>query len=571
LISTFTIWGMVSAVDENNAHCIFRSSLGQYVAELPGRLIVGSIYSFLLWVMMFLFVLLPVGFWSCALVGISVCLFMHTITCMSAFGRVIMHSGAMGHQRVFAADFEKNLLPHSLHANLLAKARANLSKNTSILRQYRYNSRPIDHFYSEEELTQYMSASEAESPEQKPEEDETPTPRVSYQENDHQFHPTVFPPSEPRRRTDSTVRFADEVADEVTSSPPPKNISSFSSKDADDFLSSVPESGTPISQMSTISSTGELAADTIEKSKINQQQGTQKPPRPGIVRRVRSNTTTIDSANDPNPFYVEKPASKKPDIAIRPAPRPHPYTPARAESDTALSAEGRWFNSTPVSVDERRNSLPPANRSNSLPLPVALKSPGLSVLENAAKLQRQWRNSQTEGGRSSLQHPSTPTDRSAPHSSTFDSVPNLEQMWLNPGPTEDTPGGKESPLRSSAPTIDSSLARPTSSAFPETPPPQPLFQNSSSEALTSSRERANSSNSGALSLSEEDEAYLRDYGSFEQLDDEDDTYTYSRHSTPTEQHSLLEHDRLENGTAGYSSVASNVRKERNNKNYGTDT
>jgi hypothetical protein len=49
---------MVNAIDEANAHCPFRSSIGQYAAELPGRFIVCSIYSFLLSFMLFFFLLL---------------------------------------------------------------------------------------------------------------------------------------------------------------------------------------------------------------------------------------------------------------------------------------------------------------------------------------------------------------------------------------------------------------------------------------------------------------------------------------------------------------------------------
>jgi hypothetical protein len=48
LIISFTAWTMISSVHECNVHCIFRSSIGQYVAELPGRFIVGSVYTFLL-------------------------------------------------------------------------------------------------------------------------------------------------------------------------------------------------------------------------------------------------------------------------------------------------------------------------------------------------------------------------------------------------------------------------------------------------------------------------------------------------------------------------------------------
>ena len=80
LISTFTAWAMVNAVDESNVHAVFRSSIGQYAAELPGRFIVCSIYSFLISFLLFFFILLPVGIWSATLLCGSVVLFIHVVS-----------------------------------------------------------------------------------------------------------------------------------------------------------------------------------------------------------------------------------------------------------------------------------------------------------------------------------------------------------------------------------------------------------------------------------------------------------------------------------------------------------
>ena len=157
LISTFTAWTMVSAISDVNAHCILRSSIGQYAAELPGRFIVGSIYSFLIWFCLFLFLLLPAGFYSYLLLIFVICLFVHTITAFSAFGRVIMHTGAMGSNRIFDKGYESSLQPHSLHANLLIKAKANLGNKTSIIRQYQMKSTPIARLYSEDEMSGHLS------------------------------------------------------------------------------------------------------------------------------------------------------------------------------------------------------------------------------------------------------------------------------------------------------------------------------------------------------------------------------------------------------------------------------
>lgn len=189
LISLFTAWGMVNSIDEVNAHCIFRSSIGQYAAELPGRLIVCSIYTFLVAFMMFFFLLLPIGPWSILLLAVTVFLFVHIVTSFSALGRVIMHTGAMGKTRIFTQDYEDSLLPHSLHTNLLAKAEANLSHNASIIRQYRRKQKPIDRTIPATELYAHLSGS-------------VDSTRV------HDYTPSTRP------RSDSTVRFADQPPQE---------------------------------------------------------------------------------------------------------------------------------------------------------------------------------------------------------------------------------------------------------------------------------------------------------------------------------------------------------------------
>eukprot|EP00531_Pseudo-nitzschia_arenysensis_P017863 CAMPEP_0116126266 /NCGR_PEP_ID=MMETSP0329-20121206/6245_1 /TAXON_ID=697910 /ORGANISM="Pseudo-nitzschia arenysensis, Strain B593" /LENGTH=602 /DNA_ID=CAMNT_0003620347 /DNA_START=34 /DNA_END=1842 /DNA_ORIENTATION=- len=157
LISTFTFTAMISAIDEGNAHCILRSSIGQYATELPGRLIVCSIYTFLISFMSFFFILLPVGTFSILLLLGTVFFFVHVVSVFSAFGRIIMHTGAMGRGRIFSNDYEELLVPDSLHNNLLAKAKCNLAHNTSIIRQYRHKQRQIDRYLLEEELYDHLS------------------------------------------------------------------------------------------------------------------------------------------------------------------------------------------------------------------------------------------------------------------------------------------------------------------------------------------------------------------------------------------------------------------------------
>jgi len=204
---TFCLPTVVSAVSQANAHCIFRSAIGQYVAELPGRYIVGSIYSFLIWICLFFFILLPVGFWSTLLLVLVIGLFVHTITAFSAFGRVIMHTGAMGDRPIFEKNYESSLLPHTLHNCLLIKARANLGNKTSIMRQYLSKSKPIAQFYGEHEMADHLSDRSHRS---SPTDDETPVVR---------------------KRTESLVKFADgfdtngeRYSDTVQSTPRNREI-----------------------------------------------------------------------------------------------------------------------------------------------------------------------------------------------------------------------------------------------------------------------------------------------------------------------------------------------------------
>ena len=195
LIATFTAWAMVNAVDEVNVHCIFRSSIGQYAAELPGRLIVCSIYTFLISFLLFFFLLLPTGTWSILLLCLAVSLFIHTVATLSQLGRLIVHSGAMGKRRIFEAQYEQTLLPQSLHTQLLTKAKANLANNTSIRRQYKLESQipPMDRNYNEEEMIQLLQAQRNHS-------------------NHHSSNimSTMMTATPYRRRADSTVRFEDE-------------------------------------------------------------------------------------------------------------------------------------------------------------------------------------------------------------------------------------------------------------------------------------------------------------------------------------------------------------------------
>jgi len=68
----------------------------------------------------------------------------------------------MGHQRIFDQSFERNLLPRTLHSNLVAKARSNLAKNASILQQCGgpVASRPIHSHWSHSEDDELSNCSQ---------------------------------------------------------------------------------------------------------------------------------------------------------------------------------------------------------------------------------------------------------------------------------------------------------------------------------------------------------------------------------------------------------------------------
>lgn len=259
---------MVSAVSDTNAHCIFRSSIGQYVAELPFRFIVGSIYSFLIWICLFLFLLLPVGVWSLFLLLVVLSLFIHTIAALSSFGRIVMHTGAMGETPIFEKKYEASLLPHSLHALLLTKAKANLANKTSIRRQYLSHVRPIAKMYSEDEMSGHLSGNLS---------DRSALSIPSVMDNN---------PAPPRKRTESLVKFADGydttghriLKDTTTVSPRQPSRKQAPSKEvnivADPTLSS--------------SALSPLTPATTTGSSIR------KPPRPTLARKWSETPAAVD-------------------------------------------------------------------------------------------------------------------------------------------------------------------------------------------------------------------------------------------------------------------------------------
>lgn len=148
LVSTFTAWGIVSSISDSNAHCFLRSSVGQYAAQLPSRLLVSSIYLFLLWLSLWAVELLPL-FISVGLLLVMTVLFHHIVTVYSAFGRLIILTGGMGSKHVLEETLEKALLPSGLTSSLLHCATGCSDKQRlSATVQYRGESRYVGGAYT---------------------------------------------------------------------------------------------------------------------------------------------------------------------------------------------------------------------------------------------------------------------------------------------------------------------------------------------------------------------------------------------------------------------------------------
>jgi hypothetical protein len=198
LFTTFTAWGLVSAISDENAHCMLRSSIGQYVVELPQKFIVMSIYSFFWIFALFLSLLLPAfGFYSVMLTILVAGLFFHVVAVFSAFGRLILHTGAIAPTRIFDERYEQRLLPHSLHSNLIKRARAELTNKTSVVRQYRRNCKPIDRDMSQEDMIRHIRGAQ-------PLFGSSAPPSGGSNRRDSV-------PASSHKRADSTVRFADQL------------------------------------------------------------------------------------------------------------------------------------------------------------------------------------------------------------------------------------------------------------------------------------------------------------------------------------------------------------------------
>eukprot|EP00977_Amphora_coffeiformis_P022933 scaffold11900_cov176-Amphora_coffeaeformis.AAC.1 len=138
LVTTFTLWCMILAISDTNAHCILRSSLGQYAICLPPRLVVGSLYIFLLWMLLFVLELVAHPLSWIFVAAVVVAFLGAIILPLSALGRLILHTGAMAARPILAPELEEQLLPSGLYSSLLLRAIHRQRRNPhDVARQYR--------------------------------------------------------------------------------------------------------------------------------------------------------------------------------------------------------------------------------------------------------------------------------------------------------------------------------------------------------------------------------------------------------------------------------------------------
>ena len=156
LVATYTAWSMISALSDANSNTMLRSSMGQYVTALPSRFVVASLYLFLLWLTLILIDIVS-GPLILVILGVVVYLFFQVVVSLSAFGRLIIHTGAMGKKRILDPDLERQLLPSGLHASLLIKATERSRRRTSVTQQYRPKVRK--EYSSERSVTSVSSHS----------------------------------------------------------------------------------------------------------------------------------------------------------------------------------------------------------------------------------------------------------------------------------------------------------------------------------------------------------------------------------------------------------------------------
>jgi len=136
LVANFTAWAIIGAVSPHNSHAILRSSVGFDAAQLPARLVILSIYCFVAWVMMFVWILVP-SIWGHFIALFPVVLIAYIVILYSSFGRLVIYSKAMQQKEIFKGEEDNSMAPRRLFEELLKRAEKEKDKQTPLPLFYR--------------------------------------------------------------------------------------------------------------------------------------------------------------------------------------------------------------------------------------------------------------------------------------------------------------------------------------------------------------------------------------------------------------------------------------------------
>ena len=136
LVANFTAWAIIGAVSPHNSHAILRSSVGLDAAQLPARLVITSIYFFVAWVMVFMYILLPHA-WGLALAIFPVALIAYIVVLYSSFGRLVIYSRAMQQREIFQGEEDDQMSSRRLFEELLKRAEEEKEKQSPLPLYYR--------------------------------------------------------------------------------------------------------------------------------------------------------------------------------------------------------------------------------------------------------------------------------------------------------------------------------------------------------------------------------------------------------------------------------------------------
>lgn len=136
LVANFTAWAIIGAVSPHNSHAILRSSVGFDAAQLPARLVILSIYCFVAWVMMFVWILIP-SIWGYLIALFPVVLIAYIVILYSSFGRLVIYSKAMQQKEIFKGEEDNSMAPRRLFEELLKRAEKEKDKQTPLPLFYR--------------------------------------------------------------------------------------------------------------------------------------------------------------------------------------------------------------------------------------------------------------------------------------------------------------------------------------------------------------------------------------------------------------------------------------------------